>query len=108
LARPLPNRHNVVVTHGAAIKAEGVTTLRGLSDFDPASLAAPGADVFVIGGAQIYAQLLPRCAELILSVLPDDVEGDAVFPEFETLFEFRETLLIHPYFEVRRYGSRHV
>lgn len=106
LGRPLPNRRNVIVTHGAPIGLEGVTTLRDLSNFDPSSLAAPGTDVFVIGGAQIYAQLLPHCAELILTVLPDDVEGDAVFPKFEPMFEFCETLLVHPHFEVRRYVSR--
>ena len=101
LGRPLPNRQNLVITRGPEI--EGVTAIRDLAAFDPAAYAAPGTDVFVIGGGEIYAQLLPRCDELILTVLPNDVEGDTFFPAFEPLFEYRETLFEHPEFEVRRY-----
>ena len=101
LGRPLPNRRNLVVTRGPEI--EGVTVIRDLAAFAPADFAAPGTNVFVIGGAEIYAQLIPRCDELILTVLPGDVEGDAYFPVFEPLFDFRETLLVHPEFEVRHY-----
>lgn len=101
LGRPLPNRRNVVVTSGPEI--EGVEVVRDLSTFDPADYAAPGTDVFVIGGGNIYQQLLPRCAELLLTLIPREVEGDTYFPEFEALFTFRETVLVHPEFEVRRY-----
>jgi len=101
LGRPLPNRRNLVVTRGPEI--EGVTAIRDLATFDPAAHAAPGTDVFVIGGAEIYAQLIPRCTELILTVLPGDAEGDTFFPEFEPLFDYRGTLFVHPEFEVRRY-----
>jgi len=101
LGRPLPNRKNLVLTRGADI--EGVTVIRDLESFDPAAHAAPGTDVYVIGGAEIYAQLLPLCDELLLTVLPIDVEGDARFPEFEHLFDYQETVLVHPEFEVRRY-----
>ena len=104
LGRPLPKRRNMVVTRGAAIDVPGVITVCDLAAFDPAEYAEPGTDVFVIGGAEIYAQLLPQCDELLLTVLPREVEGDTVFPEFESLFEFRETVLVHPEFEVRRYG----
>jgi len=101
LGRPLPNRRNLVVTHGPEI--EGVAIIRDLSAFDPAAYAEPGTDVFVIGGAEIYKQLISRCDVLLLTVLPNEVEGDAYFPEFEPLFDFRETVLVHPEFEVRRY-----
>jgi dihydrofolate reductase len=101
LGRPLPNRRNLVVTHGPQI--EGVTVVRDLAAFDPAQYAAPGTDVFLIGGATLYEQLIPRCDELLLTVLPLEVEGDAYFPAFEPLFDFRETVLVHPEFEVRRY-----
>lgn len=101
LGRPLPNRRNLVVTHGPDI--EGVTVVRDLSTFDPSQYAAPGTDIFIIGGAAIYEQMLPRCEELLLTHVPLEVEGDAFFPEFEPLFDFAETLLVHPEFEVRRY-----
>lgn len=104
LGRPLPNRRNLVVSRGGEI--EGVTVVRDLSNFDPAAYAAPGTDIYVMGGAEIYAQLLPQCSELLLTVLPRAVEGDTLFPAFEQWFEFRETLLVHAEFEVRRYVRR--
>lgn len=101
LGKPLPSRRNLVVTSGPEI--EGVEVIRDLAAFNPAAYAAPGSDVFVMGGGEIYRQLLPRCAELLLTVVPLDVEGDTVFPSFEPLFTFRETVLVHPEFEVRRF-----
>jgi dihydrofolate reductase len=106
LGHPLPNRRNLVVTRDRKFTAEGTTVIHDLAAFDPADYAAPGTSLFVIGGAQIYGELLPRCTELLLSVLPREVEGDTLFPEFEPLFEFRETVLVHPEFEVLRYGRR--
>lgn len=43
-------------------------------------------EVFVIGGAQIYARLLPKCTDLYLSFVFREVEGDTFFPEFEQWF----------------------
>jgi dihydrofolate reductase len=101
LGKPLPDRTNVVVTRGPEIP--GVITLGALADFDPARFAQP---VFVIGGAEIYAQLLPQCSDLFLTVVQRQVEGDAFFPEFESHFEFHATPLIRPEFEVRHYRRR--
>ena len=101
LGRPLPNRRNLVITRGPEI--EGVSVIRDIQAFEPAAYAQPGTDVFVIGGAQIYEQFLPRCDELLLTMVPLEVEGDTFFPEFESIFAYRETVLVHPEFEVRRY-----
>ena len=57
LGRPLPNRINVVVTRQTGYRAEGCVVAGSLEDairrFDPSE------EIFVIGGAQIYAQALP-------------------------------------------------
>ncbi len=101
LGRPLPGRTNVVLSRSGSIA--GVETIRSLADFDPARYAS---EVFVIGGAEVYAQLLPRCSELFLSVVLREVEGDALFPPFEELFEFAGVIEAHAEFEVRRYCRR--
>ncbi|MBN1442535.1 MAG: dihydrofolate reductase [Planctomycetes bacterium] len=45
---------------------------------------APGSDeVFVIGGAEVYAAALPRARRLYLTRVDADVEGDARFPEVD-------------------------
>ena len=102
LGRPLPNRRNLVVTRGGLVD-EGIEIVRDLEAFRPEDYPC---DVWVIGGAEIYRQMLPRCEELYLSVVAREVEGDAFFPEFEDRFEFVETVLTQPEFEVRRYRMR--
>ena len=59
--------------------------------------------LFVIGGAQIYAQLLDRCTDLYLSVVQREVEGDAFFPEFEDKWRLHDIPLRTPDFEVRHF-----
>jgi len=65
--------------------------------------ARPQREVFVIGGAQIYARLLPLCTDLHLTVVPRVIEGDALFPDFEHWFDFVGVTLKTPDFEVRHY-----
>ena len=99
LGRPLPNRRNLVVTRQADL-GEGVEIVRELEGFDPADYAC---DVWVIGGAEIYRQMLGRCDDLYLSVIPRGIDGDTYFPEFEDQFELVGTVLQHPDFEVKHY-----
>ena len=102
LGRPLPGRLNLVVTRGGIVTDRpDVLAVRDLAAFRPEDHAP--REVWVIGGAEIYAQTLPRCTELYLSLLDREAEGDTFFPEFEPVFRFAETVLQKPGFEVRRY-----
>ena len=61
-------------------------------------------EIFVVGGAEIYRQTLPRCSELLLTLVAREVpDGDTFFPPFEHLFDFAEIVFATPDFEVRRY-----
>ncbi|RYD83727.1 MAG: dihydrofolate reductase [Verrucomicrobiaceae bacterium] len=99
LGKPLPNRTNVVVSRSAEFP--GVEIVRDLKAFDPKAYG--DREVWVIGGAEIYSQLLPKCSDLYLTVVQREVEGDAYFPEFEPMFEFVKVELTQPEFEVRHY-----
>lgn len=101
LGKPLPHRTNLVVSRNGAIA--GVETISDLAHFDPARYQQ---EVFVIGGAEIYAQLLPRCSDLYLSVVQREIEGDAFFPPFEELFIFVGVIESYAEFEVRHYRRR--
>jgi dihydrofolate reductase len=78
--RPLPGRINVVLTRQPDWQAAGA--LRAAS-LDEALRQLDGHDrVFVIGGAQLYAEALPYADRLVLTELDLEVEGgDAFFPE---------------------------
>jgi len=98
LGKPLPGRRNLVVSrHG---QFDGVEMIRELGAFHPENYAEP---IWVIGGAEIYAQLLPQCSELFLSVVKRSVEGDAFFPAFESGFEEPELVETFSEFDVYRY-----
>src|SRR3954469_6529837 len=99
MGRPLPNRTNLVLSRAGEIP--GVEMVRDLAKFDPAVYAP--RDVWVIGGAEVYRQLLPRCEELYLTVMQREVDGETFFPEFEREFIYVETPFRTPDFEVRRY-----
>ncbi len=66
----------------------------------------PKREIFVIGGAQIYKNLLPKCTDLYLSVVGREVEGDAYFPAFEEQFDFVGIALTTPDFEVHHYRKK--
>lgn len=85
--RPLPNRTNIVVTRQGGYTAPGATLVHSLGDALAAAESALGADeVFIIGGAQIYAEALQRADRLYLTLIEDEKEGDAYFPPYEHLF----------------------
>ncbi len=77
--RPLPGRSNIVVTRQADWQAPGA--LRASSLEDALALAAQhSTDVWVIGGAQIYAQALPLADAVEVTEIAQDFEGDAYAP----------------------------
>lgn len=77
--RPLPGRHNIVVSRNLAYQAPGATLADSLDDAIRA--AGEAVEVFVIGGAELYQQALPVASRLYLTEIAQDFSGDAFFPE---------------------------
>ena len=78
--RPLPGRLNVVVTRQADWSAPGA--LRAASLEDAVALCPAHADVWVIGGAQLYAQALPLARSAVVTEIDAEYDGDAYAPQF--------------------------
>ncbi len=102
IGRPLPGRETVVLSR-RGFQHPGV---RCVASLDELPEPAGGRKVFICGGAEIYRQALPLCAELYLTVVKREVEGDARFPEFEDQFELVETLRDTPEFKILHYRNR--
>ena len=81
IGKPLPGRDNIVVTRSPAFVAPGCRVVHSLTE----ALAAAGAadEVFVIGGADIYALAVPMADRLQLTEVDVSTDGDTYFPEFE-------------------------
>ena len=97
-SRTLPQRTTYVLTH-QTFSAEGVRVITDISQI-PATVEI----VWVCGGASIYAQLLPLCDELLLSVIFQTYDGDAFFPPFEHLFKKVDVVKKNEIFEIQRWG----
>lgn len=84
LGKPLPNRTNIVITRNPDFTADGVTIVHTLEDaIDKAKKAnLPTDEIFVIGGAEIYAMALPIATTLYLTEIHQAFEGDTYFPSF--------------------------
>ncbi|WP_374399541.1 dihydrofolate reductase [Niveibacterium sp.] len=80
LGRPLPGRRNIVVTRQRDLKLEGAEIVHSLDE--ALALCGEVERAFVIGGAQLYAEALPRADELCLTEVQAEVEGDAHFPDW--------------------------
>lgn len=78
---PLPKRHNIVVTRQASYDAPGATVVHSLNAAFEAANTAP--EVMILGGAQLFAEALPRADRMVLTHIEAEVAGDAVFPEVD-------------------------
>lgn len=96
---PLPNRRHIVLSR-SGFAAEGAEVVE---TFDPADYEG---EVFLIGGGELFAQMLRRCSDLYLTVVKREVAGEVFFPEFEEDFDFVMTIRETSDFEIRHYRNR--
>ncbi|GAA3665573.1 dihydrofolate reductase [Microbacterium marinilacus] len=80
--RPLPDRPNIVVTRDASFDAPGATVVHSL-DAALDEAARLDDEAWVIGGAEIYRQAMPRLDELWVTRIDLDLDGDAYAPEID-------------------------
>lgn len=92
IGRPLPGRRSIVVTRDVGFRADGAEVAHSLDE--ALALAADAAEVFVIGGAQLYAEALPRADRVLLTALDADFNGNTLFPLPSTR-EWQETAREH-------------
>lgn len=73
IGRPLPGRRTIVITRNRDWQCEGVQVAHSTEQ----ALELAGSDpAFVVGGAEIYRQLLPRCGQIYLTRVLSGVAGD--------------------------------
>lgn len=82
--QPLPNRKNVVLSTSKTFPNH--LDVHCFTSLEQALQALSGEDkIFVIGGEQVFANTLLLAHRLELTIVEDDYEGDAFFPEYEYL-----------------------
>ncbi len=80
--RPLPNRRNIVLSTTMP-EGDGFEVARSIDELG--SMLSPDEEVYVIGGGIVYAELLPYCSEVNLTVIRHRFEADTFFPRMTEL-----------------------
>ncbi len=79
-SRPLPNRPNIVISRNAELSIPGVQVFQSVDE------ALQGLEsveeVIIMGGGQLYQQMLPRADRLYLTLIDVQLEGDTFFPDW--------------------------
>ncbi len=81
IGRALPGRTTVVVSRDHEWHLEGCLVTNSIPEAVAASASDP--EVFVVGGAEIYAQTMGIAETLYVTEIQKDVDGDTLFPEFD-------------------------
>jgi dihydrofolate reductase len=81
IGKPLPGRRNIVVTRNAGWHADGAEVARSVDE--AIEMCGDVSDIFVVGGAQIYADALPLADVVIATEIDRDVDGDTRFPALD-------------------------
>jgi dihydrofolate reductase len=84
--RPLPGRTNLVVSRRSDWRPDGATVMSSVRG----ALEAADGDVWVIGGAQVYAASLPFADRLVVTEVDLVVDGDTYAPAIDDAWRLAE------------------
>lgn len=80
-SKPLPGRHNIILTQHDVLTAEGCTVVHSAAEALKAVGEVP--EVMVIGGAKIFEMFLPIATKMYLTIIHTLYVGDSYFPNVD-------------------------
>lgn len=80
--KPLPNRVHVVITRDRDYRPRHECIVAHSID-EALQIARQDSEIFIIGGASLYAQTVARADRLYLTLIHAQIAGDTKFPEIE-------------------------
>ena len=86
--RPLKNRTNIVITRQKDYKVDGAVVLHSVEEALDYLKQFKSEDIYVIGGASIYEQMLPYCDVAHVTVMDYAYQADTWFPNLDKMEEF--------------------
>jgi dihydrofolate reductase len=81
VGKPLPGRRNIVITHNKAWTAVGAEVAHTIKEAIAMAKESDVKEIFVIGGAEIFKEVLPQANRIYLTRIHHLFEGDAFLPE---------------------------
>jgi len=91
IGKPLPNRTSIVISRQADLQIDGAIIAHSVEEAILKAKSITREDIYIVGGAEIYALSLALADQILVTQLHDIFEGDAYFPEIPTeTFEVTE------------------
>ncbi len=87
IGRPLPNRTNIVVTLDQTLALPGCLVVHSLDEALSVAREHEREEIFVMGGASIYRQMLPMVERLYLTLVKGKHEADTFFPDYSDFIQ---------------------
>jgi dihydrofolate reductase len=81
--RPLKDRVNIVITHRQDYACEGAVIVHSVEEALDAVRQSGDEDAFVIGGAEIYREMLPYVDTVFVTKIDCAYDADAYFPNLD-------------------------
>ncbi len=85
---PLRDRINIVITRKKDYTKKDVLAVHSIEEALEEAGRYPSDDVYVIGGAQVYRQMLPYCDVVYVTKINYAYAVDAYFPNLDALPEW--------------------
>lgn len=80
IGKPLPGRHNIVITRNKDYNADGATVVGNLNDAVKAAESNDVNEFFIIGGAELFNTTMDQAQRIYLTRVHANIEGDVFFP----------------------------
>ena len=90
-SRPLPNRPNIVISRNPQLSFPNVKVFSSVAQALKSLQATENSveEVIIMGGGELYQQMLPQADKLYLTMIDADLKGDTLFPDW-TKFQWQE------------------
>jgi dihydrofolate reductase len=83
IGRALPGRHSIIITRNRALEIEDCFIALSLEEALQMAERRAETEVFICGGAAIFAQSLERADRLYLTEVHAEVDADTFFPDWD-------------------------
>ncbi len=105
IGKPLPGRQTVIVTRDQEFKAEGCFIVHSVEEAVNLARERGESEVFICGGAEIYALTLGVADRLYLTQVLARVDADTFFPEWDMNGWIEKESTFHPGDEKNQYPT---
>jgi dihydrofolate reductase len=96
IGKPLPGRRMVIITRDPNYRVEECFIAHSVEEALAVARAQGESEAFIGGGAEIYAQTLPRAHRIYLTVVEADVEADVFLPKWNEEEWIEQESIHHP------------